>query len=173
MEIDHDSPSAGGFRKNCGKPRKNLTRVNRVMVMGELTTASIGMRSTNRSRRRPRCPAPVCSGWPRTRPIHEATTSLQQVVRGCHHAGEIIGACMHCYARQPPRKDRLDINEIIREVIAINDASSQRSGVMVSTRLAADLPAIAGDRVQLQQVVLNLIVNAAEAMKGDDPARAT
>jgi signal transduction histidine kinase len=69
-------------------------------------------------------------------------------------------------AKAPPRKEELDINEAVREVIALTHAEAAKSGVAVRTRLVEGLPSVRGDRVQLQQVILNLIVNALEAMHG-------
>jgi signal transduction histidine kinase len=60
----------------------------------------------------------------------------------------------------------LDINEAIREVIALTQAEMQRNGVRLQTRLSGGLPLVSGDRVQLQQVIVNLILNAVEAMSG-------
>ncbi len=68
--------------------------------------------------------------------------------------------------KAPPRRDRLDINQTIREVVALTQTEMQRNGVTLHTRLADDLPFVAADRVQLQQVAINLIVNAIEAMSG-------
>jgi signal transduction histidine kinase len=62
------------------------------------------------------------------------------------------------------QQDSLDINEVILEVIALTHGEMLRNGVSLQTRLASDLPRVRGDRVQLQQVVLNLIINAIEAM---------
>jgi signal transduction histidine kinase len=66
----------------------------------------------------------------------------------------------------PPRQARLDINEAIREVTALTRGEATKTGVSVQTDLADGLPLIYGDRVQLQQVILNLIINAIEAMSG-------
>jgi signal transduction histidine kinase len=66
----------------------------------------------------------------------------------------------------PPRRDQLDINESIREVVALTRSELLRNGVSLQTQFAAGLPLICGDRVQLQQVILNLIINAIEAMSG-------
>jgi signal transduction histidine kinase len=67
--------------------------------------------------------------------------------------------------REPLRAAPVDLNEIVREVIAMVRHDLQRSGVALKTRLAEDLPLVPGDRVQLQQVVLNLILNAIEATR--------
>ena len=68
--------------------------------------------------------------------------------------------------RQSPRKEWLDINKTILEVIALAQHQLRRSEILLETRLGHDLPLVRGDRVQLQQVLLNLIVNAIEAMSG-------
>ena len=68
--------------------------------------------------------------------------------------------------KAPPRKDRLEINEAIREVIELTRSEAEKNSVSVQTQLAEGLPLIQGDRVQLQQVILNLIINAVQAMSG-------
>jgi signal transduction histidine kinase len=68
----------------------------------------------------------------------------------------------------PPRRELfIDINEAIREVIALTRTETQRNAVSLETRLADDLPFVSADRVQLQQIMINLIINAIEAMAGD------
>jgi two-component system sensor kinase FixL len=66
----------------------------------------------------------------------------------------------------PPHQDRSNINETIHEVIALTQTEVERNGIWLQTRLADDLPLVPADRVQLQQVIMNLIVNAIEAMAG-------
>src|SRR5262249_17473261 len=78
----------------------------------------------------------------------------------------VIGSIRDLIKKAPPRKDRFDINEAIREVIEITRGEAAKDGVSVQTELADGLPLIQGDRVQLQQVMLNLIINAVEAMRG-------
>jgi signal transduction histidine kinase len=73
----------------------------------------------------------------------------------------------------PPRKDRFDLNQATLDVIALTRSEVLKHGVSLQTQLAAGLPAVDGDRIQLQQVILNLILNAVEAMGGiDEGARA-
>jgi signal transduction histidine kinase len=79
-------------------------------------------------------------------------------------AGEIIGGIRALVKKVPPRKDRLDINEAILEVISLTRSEMTRNGVSLRTDLTGGLPSVEGDRIQLQQVVLNLIINAIEAM---------
>ena len=67
----------------------------------------------------------------------------------------------------------VNLNELIKETVSILDRAVVRSGVVLSTELAAGLPAVRGDPVQLQQVILNLVMNAIEAMSGDPPGPRT
>jgi signal transduction histidine kinase len=68
--------------------------------------------------------------------------------------------------KAPPQKDSLAINELILEVIALTSREMEKNGISARTQLVESLPAIQGDRVQLQQVILNLLINAIEAMSG-------
>ena len=79
-------------------------------------------------------------------------------------AGDIIDRIRDHIKKAPPRKDRFDLNEAINEVIVLARSAITKNGVSVQTRLAEGLSPVQGDRVQLQQVVLNLILNAVEAM---------
>src|SRR5262249_61817272 len=80
--------------------------------------------------------------------------------------GEVIGGLRALLKKAPLRKDAFEINEAILEIVALTRGEVVKSGVSVQTQLAQGLPPIQGDRVQLQQVILNLIVNAIEAMGG-------
>ena len=86
--------------------------------------------------------------------------------QGRHSRGEVIGRIRDLVKKAPPRKDRLEINGAIREVIELTRGEAVKNGVSVQVQLAEGLPLIRGDRVQLQQVILNLIINAIEAMSG-------
>ena len=79
-------------------------------------------------------------------------------------AGDIIDRIRDHIKKAPPRKDRFDLNEAINEVIVLARSAITKNGVSVQTRLTEGLFPVQGDRVQLQQVVLNLILNAVEAM---------
>ena len=81
-------------------------------------------------------------------------------------AAEIIGRIRTLIKKEPPRKDALEVNEAIAEVIALTRGEVMKTNVEVQTQLAEGLPLIQGDRVQLQQVTLNLIINAVQAMSG-------
>jgi PAS domain S-box-containing protein len=93
--------------------------------------------------------------------IHQA---LDRILDNSKRAAEVISGIRALIKKEPPRRERFEINECILEVIALTGGEVTRNGISVRTQLADDLPFVQGDRVQLQQVVLNLIVNAAEAM---------
>ena len=85
---------------------------------------------------------------------------------GSIRAGDVIGRIRALIKKAPPRRDALAINDVIREVIELTRGEAVKNGVAVQTELADDLPHIEGDRVELQQVILNLVINAVEAMSG-------
>jgi signal transduction histidine kinase len=101
----------------------------------------------------------------------EVRQSLDSIIKEGHHVREVIDRIRAFIKKAPPRKDRLEINGAIREVIEFTRGEAAKNGVLMKTNLADALPLIEGDRVQLQQVILNLIINAAEAMSciGEGP----
>jgi signal transduction histidine kinase len=88
------------------------------------------------------------------------------VIAEGHRAGEIIARIRALTKNAPPQKDWLDLNETIGEVIAKVGSEERRNLISLQSQLANDLPPILGDRIQLQQVILNLLINAIEAMSG-------
>jgi PAS domain S-box-containing protein len=144
----------------------DLARLNRVMTLDEMaasiahevnqpiaaviTNANAGLRWL---------------GAPRP-DLDEVRQTLGRIVRDGSRAGEVIGRIRALVKKVPPRRDLLDINEAIGEVIALTQTEMQRTGVRLQSRLAQDLPLVSADRVQLQQIMINLIVNAIEAMAG-------
>jgi PAS domain S-box-containing protein len=96
--------------------------------------------------------------------LENARHALGCLISDNHRAHEIIGRIRDLIKKAPPHKGRLDINAAIRDVIELVRSEAATNGVAVQTELADSLPLVEGDRVQLQQVVLNLIVNAIQAM---------
>ena len=96
--------------------------------------------------------------------LGEVKKALGSVVSAADRSGEIIERIRDHIKKAPPRKDRFDLNHAIDEVIALARSAINRNGVSVQTLLSEGLAPVQGDRVQLQQVVLNLILNAVEAM---------
>jgi C4-dicarboxylate-specific signal transduction histidine kinase len=104
--------------------------------------------------------------WLGARPpdLEEVRQAIGRIVKDGNRAGDVVGRIRDLIRKAPSRKDTLKINEAILEVIALTRGEVVKNGVSVQTQLAEGLPLIQGDRVQLQQVILNLIINAVEAM---------
>jgi predicted ATPase/signal transduction histidine kinase len=96
--------------------------------------------------------------------LDEAREALRRIVRDGSRAGDVTKRIRALFTKTRATKERLDINEAIGEVVALTGSEMRRNQVVLQTQLAADLPLIVGDRVQLQQVMLNLILNGIEAM---------
>jgi PAS domain S-box-containing protein len=141
-----------------------VAHASRVATMGQLTASiahevkqPIGAAVTN---------AEAALLWLDARPpdLEEVRQALDRIVKDANRAGEVIGRIRELIKKAPARKDWVDINEAIGEVIEITRGEAVKNGASVQTALGEGLPLIEGDRVQLQQVVLNLIVNAVQAM---------
>jgi C4-dicarboxylate-specific signal transduction histidine kinase len=96
--------------------------------------------------------------------LGEVREALSCVVGDTDRAGDMIDRMRDHIKKTPPRKEQFDLNEAINEVIALGRSAVVKNGVSVQTRLSEGLFPVHGDRVQLQQVVLNLLLNAVEAM---------
>ena len=96
--------------------------------------------------------------------VEEVREGLHRIVRDGKRAGEIIARIRALTKRAATPREKLDLNETIKEVLALVGDEAKRKSVIVRTRFAEDLSAVSGDRVQLQQVVLNLVMNGIEAM---------
>ena len=141
-----------------------LAHANRVATMGQLA-ASIA-HEVNQPIAAAVTNAHAALRWlSAQRPdLEEVEQALGRIVENGDRAGEVIGRIRALIKNAPPRKDRLAINGAIREVIDLARGETAKNGILVQTELAGGLPIIQGDRVQLQQVMLNLIINAVEAM---------
>jgi len=146
--------------------RTELARVSRVTTLGELTASiahevnqPVGAMVTN---------AAACARWLKAKPpdMAEAQAALANIVSDGKRAGEVITRIRALTRRQAPRMELLDVNRKVREVLALAEHELKTHDIVLRTELAPALPGVAGDRVQLQQVLLNLIVNAIEAMSG-------
>src|SRR5262245_4277103 len=96
--------------------------------------------------------------------LQEAREALAAAIKDADRVGAIVGRMRALMQKASPRLDQVDMNEALQEVIEITRGEALKNGVSVESQLAKGLPIIAGDRVQLQQVVLNLILNALQAM---------
>jgi C4-dicarboxylate-specific signal transduction histidine kinase len=141
-----------------------LAHVTRVATLGELT-ASIA-HEINQPLGAVVNNASACVRWLAAQNLEEARQSAARIIADGHRAAEIIARIRALAKRAPPHKDWLDLNATIRDVLALARSEVHRHGVALETHLAAEVPCILGDRIQLQQVLLNLIMNAIEAMSG-------
>ena len=143
-----------------------LAHANRVATMGQLS-ASIA-HEISQPIGAALSYANAASHWLAAQPpnLEEVRRDLGFIVESGVRASEVIDRIRALVKKAPPRKDRLEINEAILEVIELARNEMAKNGISVRTQLVDTLPAIQGDRVQLQQVILNLLINAAEAMSG-------
>jgi C4-dicarboxylate-specific signal transduction histidine kinase len=96
--------------------------------------------------------------------LDEVRDGLQAIARDGRRASDVIARIRGLARRTPSEKESLDINEVVREVVALAEGEGRRARARCRTELGGDLPRVVGDRVQLQQVVLNLLLNGLEAM---------
>jgi PAS domain S-box-containing protein len=143
----------------------DLARVSRVTTMGELTASlahevnqPIAAASTN---------ANTCLRWLNNDPpnIEEARAAAMRIAKDAQRAGEIVNRVRQLFKKGTSQREFLDVNEIIREMIVLLRGEITRYNIFVGTELAAGLPQVMADRVQLQQVLMNLMINGIEAMK--------
>jgi PAS domain S-box-containing protein len=141
-----------------------LAHANRLETMGQLT-ASIA-HEVNQPIAATVTNAQSALRWLKREPadLEEVRQALARIVRDGVRAGDVIGRIRGLTKKASPRKDWLEVNGAIREVIDLTRGEAVRSGVSVRTDLANGLPLSHGDRVQLQQVLLNLIINAIQAL---------
>jgi C4-dicarboxylate-specific signal transduction histidine kinase len=162
-------------RKHAEEARREaqaeLTRVSRVTTLGELTASlahevnqPIAAAVTN---------ANTCLRWlTRDHPdVEEAREAAMRIVKDGTRAAEIISRVRLLFKKGTPQRELVDVNEVVREMIVLLRSEATRYNITVRMELAADLPRIMGDRVQLQQVLMNLIVNSVDAMKEVDGVR--
>jgi PAS domain S-box-containing protein len=141
-----------------------LAHANRVATLGQLSASiahevkqPVAAAVTN---------AQAASRWLGAQPpdIGEAMQAISRIIRNGNRASEVISRIRALVKKAPQKEEWLEVNEAIREVIALTHGEVIKNGVSVEMQLAQALPLVRGDRVQLQQVVLNLVINSVEAM---------
>jgi C4-dicarboxylate-specific signal transduction histidine kinase len=149
----------------------DLARVSRVTTMGELTASlahevnqPIAAAVTN---------ANTCLRWlARDQPdVAEAREAAARIVKDATRAAEIISRTRLLFKKGTAQRELVSVNEMVREMIVLLRGEATRHKILIGTELEADLPQILGDRVQLQQVLMNLMLNGIEAMKEVDGKR--
>ena len=143
-----------------------LAHINRAMTMGELA-ASIA-HEVNQPLAAIIASGDSCTAWLANEPpnLDKARTAASRVIQAAMQASDIVQRIRALFKKTPSTTTPLEINDVITETVSFVDGEVRRKGVSLNTRLALDLPAVLGDRVQLQQVLLNLVINGAEAMAG-------
>jgi PAS domain S-box-containing protein len=151
-------------RERLGQLEADLAHINRVSMIGELS-ASIA-HEVNQPLSGIVSNAGACLRWLAGDPsdLDEVREAISDIVRDGKRAGEVIARVRSMTRRTTESTEKLDLNETIREVLALLGAEAKKNSVTIRTSFANDLSSVAGDRVQLQQVVLNLLMNAIEAM---------
>jgi C4-dicarboxylate-specific signal transduction histidine kinase len=103
--------------------------------------------------------------------LEEAREAAMRTVKDGRRAAEIVSRIRLLFKKGPPQRELVDVNEVIREMIVLLRSELTRYSVSIRTDLAPDLPQIMGDRVQLQQVLMNLMINGIDAMRDVDGTR--
>jgi len=148
-----------------------LARANRVTTMGELT-ASLA-HEVNQPIAAAVTDARTCLRWlTREHPeVEEARDAAARMVKDVTRAAEIISRVRLLFKKGTAERELVDVNEMIQEMIVLLRSEITRYSITVRTELTSDLPQVMGDRVQLQQVLMNLMVNSIDAMKDVDGTR--
>lgn len=152
-------------RERLHQVEADLTRINRANMMGEMAASlaheikqPIAAAVTNSN---------TCLRWLRrdAPDIAEACDAASRTINDAIRAADILDRVRSLYRRDTPAREVVDVNGIIREMIVLLHDKAHRNSVSIRTELDTELPAITADRVQLQQVLMNLMLNGMEAMK--------
>jgi signal transduction histidine kinase len=153
-------------RERLRQAQADLAHINRVTTMGELTASlaheirqPISAAVTN---------AKTCLRWlGRDEPdVAEASAAVSRLVNDVTRASDIIGRISLLFKKGALQRELVDVNELVREMIVLLRNEANRYSISIRTELADGLPEVMADRVQLQQVFMNLMLNGIDAMKG-------
>jgi signal transduction histidine kinase len=100
--------------------------------------------------------------------LEEARESIKRIIRDGNRSSDVVSRMRTLFKKAYTATESLDINDAIAEVVTLTETEAQRNRVTLSMELAAALPPVTGDRVQLQQVIVNLILNGIEAMRSQE-----
>ena len=171
VDIDEAKKAEDRLRRSeshLAEAQLELAHANRVATMGQLTasiTHEVNQPITAAVTYALAARRFLSAEPPNFREVDEA---LSLIVKEGNRAGEVVGRVRALIKKAPARKDAVEINDAILEVIALTRREAANNSIWVRTQLAEGLPRVQGDRVQLQQVLLNLIINAIEAMRDVD-----
>jgi C4-dicarboxylate-specific signal transduction histidine kinase len=141
-----------------------LAHANRVATVGHLSASIV--HEISQPMAAAAANAHAALRWLRRQPpnVEEALLTLDEITNNTERASEIIGRIRALVSKAPQRKESIEINEAIRDITMLAQAEVRKNGISVATALGEGLPLIEGDRVQLQQVMLNLVNNAVQAL---------
>src|ERR1700752_4876441 len=164
LETNNDITERKRAEEALQKSQTELAHATRVMTLGELT-ASIA-HEVNQPLAAIVTNGNACLRWlGGAQPnFLEARHAVERIIKDSYRASEVIARVRTLVKKAPPRNYPVDLNAVIREVLALAQSRANRNFVVVKQELANDLPLVVGDRVQLQQVILNLVINGIEAI---------
>ncbi len=162
--ADEERQAAQQERERLNQLEADLAHINRVSMLGEMAASlaheikqpiAAAITSAN-----------SCIEWLAHEPpnLDRARAAAARIDKYGNRAAEIIDRIRSFYKKSPPQRELVDVNEIIQEMLTLLKGEADRYSVAMHTELAAELPKIMVDRVQLQQVFMNLMLNAIEAM---------
>jgi PAS domain S-box-containing protein len=146
------------------KTQSDLARVMRVSIVGELT-ASIA-HEVNQPLAAVVANANACLNWMAATPpnFEEARDALQRIIRQGNRASEVVSRIGALLRKENPARTQFHFSEILKEIVALTESEMRKRNVALQTQIASETPMLTADRVQLQQVLLNLVLNALDAL---------
>jgi PAS domain S-box-containing protein len=169
-DITANKRAEAELRRQEGELRKaqlELAHATRVTTMGELAASiahEVSQPVSGIVVNAIACLKWLARGAGETEHLDEVREAVQRIIRDGKRAGEVVTRIRTLFTKEEIAKNPMDLNEAIREILALTNAEVEEKRVTLQLELAPELPAVLGDRVQLQQVMLNLILNAIEAM---------
>jgi len=164
LESNNDITGRKRAQQALQKTQAELAHVARVATMGELTSSIA--HEVNQPLAAIVTNGNACLRWlsNSTPNVDEAKQSVSRIVRDGHRASEVVGRVRAFFKKAEPEKTEIDVNKLIEDVISMVDGEVRGHRVHVRTELTPDLPPALADRIQVQQVLLNLVINGIEAM---------
>jgi PAS domain S-box-containing protein len=167
LDLSEQKRAEEAFRRSqvhLAEAQAELAHVTRVTTLGELTASIAHEISQPLAAVVTNADASLRWLSGDSPDLDEAREAIRRITRDGRRAGSVISQMRSLFKKAGTTKDRLDLNEAIQEVVVLTEIETRRNKVALRKELAADLPPVLGERVQLQQVLVNLILNGIEAM---------